>query len=206
MPRRRRRGDTVRLDHHRRGGRWRVDIRRCFCALGGQLAQSRRSGGCATEVAQRRRIRFAGPLRQALDAEAKDGPAELWLVLLGHGTFDGHEARFNLAGDDLRPRSSPRCSSLSTAPSSSCAASRRAALSSSLSPPPVASSSPPPRPGRKTISRVSAGTFRRPSPTRGRPRQGRPDLSPGSLAGRGPAHGGLLQGRGPPRHRAFPAR
>ena len=40
-------------------------------------------------------------LRKALEAESKDGPAELWLVLLGHGTFDGHEARFNLTGDDL---------------------------------------------------------------------------------------------------------
>ncbi|MEP6670618.1 MAG: hypothetical protein ABJF10_15785 [Chthoniobacter sp.] len=40
-------------------------------------------------------------LRQALDAEPKDGPVELWLVLLGHGTFDGHEAKFNLFGDDL---------------------------------------------------------------------------------------------------------
>ncbi|MDR3401306.1 MAG: hypothetical protein P4L99_02315 [Chthoniobacter sp.] len=40
-------------------------------------------------------------LRQILDAEPKDGPAELWLVLLGHGTFDGHEAKFNLVGDDL---------------------------------------------------------------------------------------------------------
>jgi len=40
-------------------------------------------------------------LRKALDAELKEGPAELWLVLLGHGTFDGHEGRFNLTGDDL---------------------------------------------------------------------------------------------------------
>jgi hypothetical protein len=40
-------------------------------------------------------------LRQALEAEPKDGTAELWLVLLGHGTFDGREGKFNLAGDDL---------------------------------------------------------------------------------------------------------
>ncbi|HSI15769.1 MAG TPA: hypothetical protein VK961_27225, partial [Chthoniobacter sp.] len=40
-------------------------------------------------------------LRQALEAEPKEGPAELWLVLLGHGTFDGREGKFNLAGDDL---------------------------------------------------------------------------------------------------------
>ncbi|EDY21539.1 conserved hypothetical protein-signal peptide prediction [Chthoniobacter flavus Ellin428] len=40
-------------------------------------------------------------LEKALESEAKDGPAELWLVLLGHGTFDGHEAKFNLTGNDL---------------------------------------------------------------------------------------------------------
>lgn len=40
-------------------------------------------------------------LRQALEAEPKDGAAELWLVLLGHGTFDGREGKFNLTGDDL---------------------------------------------------------------------------------------------------------
>jgi hypothetical protein len=36
-------------------------------------------------------------LRTALDAEPKDGDAELWLVLLGHGADD----KFNLTGDDL---------------------------------------------------------------------------------------------------------
>lgn len=40
-------------------------------------------------------------LRQALEAEPKESSAELWLVLLGHGTFDGREGKFNLAGDDL---------------------------------------------------------------------------------------------------------
>jgi len=40
-------------------------------------------------------------LEKALESETKDGPAELWLVLLGHGTFDGHEAKFNLTGNDL---------------------------------------------------------------------------------------------------------
>ena len=39
--------------------------------------------------------------RRLLDAEPKDTPAELWLVLLGHGTFDGHDAKFNLPGEDL---------------------------------------------------------------------------------------------------------
>jgi len=40
-------------------------------------------------------------LRQMLEAEPKHGPGELWLVLIGHGTFDGKEARFNLRGPDL---------------------------------------------------------------------------------------------------------
>lgn len=40
-------------------------------------------------------------LREALAAEPKDGAAELWIVLLGHGTWDGKEARFNLRGSDL---------------------------------------------------------------------------------------------------------
>lgn len=40
-------------------------------------------------------------LQQALGAESRGGPAELWLVLVGHGTFDGREAKFNLRGPDL---------------------------------------------------------------------------------------------------------
>ena len=48
----------------------------------------------------------AGPsdlerLKQALETEAKDGASELWLVLIGHGTFDGRDAKFNLRGPDL---------------------------------------------------------------------------------------------------------
>ncbi len=40
-------------------------------------------------------------LQQALARETNDGVAELWLVLLGHGTFNGREAKFNLRGADL---------------------------------------------------------------------------------------------------------
>lgn len=39
-------------------------------------------------------------LEAALAAEPREGLGELWLVLLGHGTFDGKEARFNLRGAD----------------------------------------------------------------------------------------------------------
>jgi hypothetical protein len=40
-------------------------------------------------------------LRKALSDEPKESSLELWLVLIGHGTFDGKEARFNLRGPDL---------------------------------------------------------------------------------------------------------
>lgn len=40
-------------------------------------------------------------LRQALAAETRDGAAELWVVLIGHGTYDGKEAKLNLRGPDL---------------------------------------------------------------------------------------------------------
>jgi hypothetical protein len=39
--------------------------------------------------------------QQALAAEPKDGAGELWLVLIGHGTFDGKEAKFNLRSNDV---------------------------------------------------------------------------------------------------------
>jgi hypothetical protein len=37
----------------------------------------------------------------ALAAEPKDGAEPLWIALLGHGTFDGKDGKFNLPGDDL---------------------------------------------------------------------------------------------------------
>lgn len=40
-------------------------------------------------------------VQHALEAEAKEGEGELWLVFIGHGTFDGKEAKFNLRGPDL---------------------------------------------------------------------------------------------------------
>jgi hypothetical protein len=39
--------------------------------------------------------------RAVLDREAKESLEELWIVLVGHGTFDGREAKFNLRGPDL---------------------------------------------------------------------------------------------------------
>lgn len=40
-------------------------------------------------------------LKQTLLLEPTNALSELWLILIGHGTFDGKEARFNLRGPDL---------------------------------------------------------------------------------------------------------
>ena len=40
-------------------------------------------------------------LREALAREAKRGREPLWVVLIGHGTFDGKAAKFNLRGADV---------------------------------------------------------------------------------------------------------
>jgi hypothetical protein len=40
-------------------------------------------------------------IRESLTTEPKEGLAELWIVLIGHGTFDGKEAKFNLRGPDV---------------------------------------------------------------------------------------------------------
>lgn len=40
-------------------------------------------------------------LKETLANEPKDRPGALWLVFIGHGTFDGKEAKFNLRGPDL---------------------------------------------------------------------------------------------------------
>jgi hypothetical protein len=40
-------------------------------------------------------------LEDALARVPREGAEPLWLVLIGHGTFDGKEAKFNLRGPDL---------------------------------------------------------------------------------------------------------
>ena len=42
-----------------------------------------------------------GRLEKLIADLPKDGPAPVWLVMIGHGTWDGKEARFNLEGPDL---------------------------------------------------------------------------------------------------------
>lgn len=40
-------------------------------------------------------------LRKHLEVEPKDGAGELWITFIGHGTFNGREAKFNLRGPDV---------------------------------------------------------------------------------------------------------
>ena len=40
-------------------------------------------------------------VKRTLEAEPKAGTGELWIVMIGHGTFDGKESKFNLRGPDL---------------------------------------------------------------------------------------------------------
>ena len=42
-----------------------------------------------------------GRLEKLIADLPKEGPAPVWLVMIGHGTWDGKEARFNLQGPDL---------------------------------------------------------------------------------------------------------
>jgi hypothetical protein len=43
----------------------------------------------------------ASQLKASLVAEPREGDQPLWLVFIGHGTFDGREAKFNLRGPDV---------------------------------------------------------------------------------------------------------
>ncbi len=40
-------------------------------------------------------------LKSTLESEPKEGLGQLWIVLIGHGSFDGKEAKFNLRGPDV---------------------------------------------------------------------------------------------------------
>jgi hypothetical protein len=42
-------------------------------------------------------------IQQQLAAQPKESANELWVVLLGHGTYDGKTAKFNLRGPDFTP-------------------------------------------------------------------------------------------------------
>lgn len=61
-------------------------------------AKANRAFAEINEAAGTHQLRDFTNLLQRID---RGGPAELWLVFIGHGTFDGKEARFNLVGPDL---------------------------------------------------------------------------------------------------------
>jgi hypothetical protein len=42
-------------------------------------------------------------LRRRLISESQASPETFWLILIGHGTYDGKTARFNLRGPDITP-------------------------------------------------------------------------------------------------------
>lgn len=67
------------------------------CARAGATLRVIGEGAAPVEGAEPDRER----LRRLLGEEAAAGGAELWLVLVGHGTFDGRESRFNLRGPDF---------------------------------------------------------------------------------------------------------
>ena len=73
--------------------------------MGGPLARRLRRKPRPTtwRLAESRslRSRTENRLREALEASAKESLEPLWLVLIGHGTFDGRSAKFNLQGSDL---------------------------------------------------------------------------------------------------------
>ena len=74
--------------------RW-ADLWQAAASKGG--AESIRIGGGkddASSEADRDRLR-------ATISEHSTGTAPLWLVLIGHGSFDGREAKFNLRGPDV---------------------------------------------------------------------------------------------------------
>ena len=42
-------------------------------------------------------------LQRAIEEASRSSPPAIWLVLIGHGTYDGKTARFNLRGPDIAP-------------------------------------------------------------------------------------------------------
>lgn len=59
-------------------------------------------GGESAELeAARNDARVKDSLRRALQDAAQEPDLPLWIVMIGHGTFDGRSARFNLVGEDV---------------------------------------------------------------------------------------------------------
>lgn len=74
-----------------------------FQQWAGRLVEAGKRGGAACDLlgneteAQPTKER----LRELLKQQGENSTQPLWLVLIGHGTFDGKTARFNLKGPDI---------------------------------------------------------------------------------------------------------
>jgi hypothetical protein len=62
-------------------------------------ASGREVGEVGPEDAEAALVKVGALLSDWVKAQ----PPELWVVLIGHGTFDGREAKLNLTGEDLTP-------------------------------------------------------------------------------------------------------
>lgn len=73
-----------------------------FAQWAQRLQQACRTGGAhvSTIGLSSNAVSDYDSVKAFFEAEPKTG-AELWLILIGHGTFDSKEAKFNLAGPDL---------------------------------------------------------------------------------------------------------
>jgi hypothetical protein len=65
------------------------------------LQAARDAGGEAIEIASEAGRPESREQLQAALLTATNSPADLWLAFVGHGTFDGKEAKFNLPGPDI---------------------------------------------------------------------------------------------------------
>jgi hypothetical protein len=61
-------------------------------AIGSDETPTPTAAGAATDYER---------LKSAIESEPKDSLGQLWIVLIGHGTFDGKEPKFNLRGPDV---------------------------------------------------------------------------------------------------------
>lgn len=74
-----------------------------FAQWAGRWEQAAKQGGARCTVIGLKPDASAtdrDSLQQALKAEPVEG-SDLWLVLIGHGTFDGRDAKFNLRSNDV---------------------------------------------------------------------------------------------------------
>ncbi|MEM1295443.1 MAG: hypothetical protein AAGH89_08755 [Verrucomicrobiota bacterium] len=68
-----------------------------FAEAATQWAQAAESAGDIETTLIDSRKQLEAEIRGQLEAK----PEELWIVLIGHGTFDGRTAKFNLEGEDV---------------------------------------------------------------------------------------------------------